>query len=334
MSVFGLGAFFKRFTVKFVEVVGAGIATAVSGYLLAHFTGYWSPRTGAPAAVQVAPNAGAPNATVATKSPRAQPKQPVVLDVGEQRLANAPEPEPATKPQPHSAAIAAPPPQPPQPPQPAPVRKHPTTETSAAESKPHDTQRDMESVEAQVRAALANVDASRPAPPELPPHQADIAPAPPAPVTPSRLVEPSPHQLDNPAPQPAALARPHQAEPSPPQPAVQAPRPADGIAAVAPANNAETKPTPAAAAPVELAPLPQPQPVQQPPAPSEPLPTVEIRSRPVAAIDSSASAAPENKTGGDDKGLFSVFKKIPDMLRSDTPAADGNAPRPPLPVGQ
>ena len=55
-------AFFKRFAVKFVEVVGAGVATALSGYLLAHFSGYWSSPASTPPAVQVAP-ISAPNTT-------------------------------------------------------------------------------------------------------------------------------------------------------------------------------------------------------------------------------------------------------------------------------
>jgi len=34
-----------------------------------------------------------------------------------------------------------------------------------------------------------------------------------------------------------------------------------------------------------------------------------------------------------DKDVFSAFKRIPDLLRPEPPAATGEAPRPPMPVG-
>jgi hypothetical protein len=52
MSVPVVVSFFKRFTVKFIEVVGAGAATAITGYVLAHFSGYWSAPKPTPAIVQ------------------------------------------------------------------------------------------------------------------------------------------------------------------------------------------------------------------------------------------------------------------------------------------
>ncbi len=43
-------SYFSRFTVKFIEISAAGIATAVSGFVLAHLTGYAA--APAPAAMQ------------------------------------------------------------------------------------------------------------------------------------------------------------------------------------------------------------------------------------------------------------------------------------------
>jgi hypothetical protein len=55
MSGSGKVSFLSRFAVKFVEIVAAGIGTAVSGYLVAHITGYLSSPT--TAAVEPAPQA-------------------------------------------------------------------------------------------------------------------------------------------------------------------------------------------------------------------------------------------------------------------------------------
>ncbi len=62
----------------------------------------------------------------------------------------------------------------------------------------------------------------------------------------------------------------------------------------------------------------------------EPLAPVEIKSHPVAAVDASAPVAPAKEEGQD---ILSMIKKIPDFLRPKPSAADGDAPRPPLPVG-
>jgi hypothetical protein len=110
--------------------------------------------------------------------------------------------------------------------------------------------------------------------------------------------------------------------------AVAPARPADGIAVAAPPGGTDITAAPRAA--IEA----QPQPPQNSPA-QEPLPALEIKSRPVAAVD--APPAPSSTQAGaadPDGGLFSAIKKIPELLRSDTPAADGEPPRPPLPVGQ
>src|SRR5262245_42141397 len=69
---------------------------------------------------------------------------------------------------------------------------------------------------------------------------------------------------------------------------------------------------------------------------------VDIQSRPVAAIDPrSPRADPPLEIGApqpplpadQDKGVFSVLKRIPDLLRPDPPAPSGENPRPPLPIG-
>ena len=41
MSVADKGSYFSRFFVKVVEIVAAAVATAVSGYLVAHLSGYF-----------------------------------------------------------------------------------------------------------------------------------------------------------------------------------------------------------------------------------------------------------------------------------------------------
>ena len=126
----------SRFTVKFVEIIAAGLATAASGYLIAHLSGALSSPVSGPAQVviQAAPNT----------SPPAQSPSPISGDLGEQHTAAKQEAaSPVQQPARPAAKIALP-------------RKHTETATSAAESK-----RDQESLAARVRDALANVDASR-----------------------------------------------------------------------------------------------------------------------------------------------------------------------------
>src|SRR5262249_5931237 len=87
-------SYFSRFFVKFVEIVAAGLATAVSGYLIAHLSGAFSPPTQAPsaAAIQSSPSAQAPSAAASQSSPNAQsvsaqPISPTSGDTNEQRVA-------------------------------------------------------------------------------------------------------------------------------------------------------------------------------------------------------------------------------------------------------
>jgi hypothetical protein len=205
MSVADKVSYFSRFTVKFVEMVAAGIATAVSGYLVAHLGGYLFASAPTPAAIQVAPSAGGTINSPATPSARAK--------------VNAKEAMPS--------------------------RKHPTIDSSVADSKPRDAKeaKEEESVEAQVRAALAKVGADQPATPDMAPHQADIAPALPAAATP-RPIEESAGGAATVAPLP------READIAPPGP--QAPLQPDPLAAV------EIKSRPVAG--VEASPSAQPPP--------------------------------------------------------------------------
>jgi hypothetical protein len=66
MSVAGEVTYLRRFAVKFVEIVAAGIGTAVSGYLIAYVTGHLS--LFMPAAVE--PSSPAPQASGWPAAPR------------------------------------------------------------------------------------------------------------------------------------------------------------------------------------------------------------------------------------------------------------------------
>ena len=200
-------SYLSRFFVKFVEVIAAGVATAISAYLLAHFGGFLlsSPTPAsapAPTAVQVGPTA-----SEVAESRRAKPTPPVAAAaVNEQRPApqqdtDAPVAQPALKAVKDAKAL--------------PPRKRTKTDTSVSEKEPR-----QKSAEALARAALANVDANRPAPndaliepgladtrsapvdiqprrADVPPRQADVGPPPPIAVLPHAPgLEAAPHPLD------------------------------------------------------------------------------------------------------------------------------------------
>jgi hypothetical protein len=309
-------SYFSRFTTKFIEIVGAGIATAVSGYLVAHLGGYWSaqPPAPTPAAVQVAPSAGGGSANLHAPAAR-----PVPADANAQRLApgGGPDGISATPPPARATASSS---------QAAPSRKHLPTEAGPVESKPRDAgeskprdtaekpheaaetkPHDWGSVEARVRAALASVDANRPVPPDPPARQAD---APPEPAAVGTLPKP----VDS-VPGAGAVAT---------LPTSVDAVPAAGAIAALPPRNSDIAPQPAQQAPV------QPDP-----------PMVEVKSLPVAAVEASPSPQPaadpkaDAKENGQtaDGGLFSVIKHIPTLLRHATLPPPDQAPRPPLPVG-
>jgi len=283
---------FSRLAGKFFEIVAAGIATAVSGYIVAHLGGFLSSPATTPAAVTPAPSTA-----VVSKPSHVQPAPPVAADAGEQRPTPAPAPDiksPAAAP----VTTASVPPT-------APARKQrsgavrnvePADKPRAADTAEKrstdaaaDKPRDNESVEAQIRAALANVDASRP-------------PA---------------ETLTRPTANPVA---------APPAAALQ-PKPAD----IPPGAVAST-PRAIEAAPQSVVTQPA---VQQTPVQPDALPTVEIKSRPVATVDAEPpgqSAAAGADDGQEDKGPFSALKKI--LLRAAGPEPADQAPRPPQPVGE
>jgi hypothetical protein len=201
----GENSCFSRFLVKFVEVSAAGLATAISAYALAHVGGLLSSSptpTSAPATtVQVSPIA-----SEAAEGLRAKPTLPAAPAAVNKQSPAAQQDTDATvaQPAPKAAKDA----------KALPPRKYTKTDANVAE-KP----RGQTSAEALARAALANVDANRPAPndapiepgladtrsasvdiqprrADVPPRQADVGP-PPIEVLPrAPAIEAAPHQLD------------------------------------------------------------------------------------------------------------------------------------------
>jgi len=283
MSVPDKVSYFSRFTMKFVEIFAATIATAIGGYLVAHLGGYlpWPAREPTPAAIQAVPSASG----VVSKTSRVQP---------------APDASPSLK-RPARTTVNANPA--------TPSHKPTTTGAPAPENKPHEAEspeskrheaespeskrREAESVEAQVRAALEKVDAHRPTPPDIAPQTVSLPPAP-----------------------PAAAAEPRPAEGPVPG--------TTGAVAVAPPA-ADAAPGAAEAVP---------PPLQQPPVQPEPLTPVEVKSRPVAAVEPSPLPEPAAPAHQEDKGILSTLAKIPEMLRPASGATGKDPPRPPLPVGE
>jgi hypothetical protein len=199
-------SYFSRFFVKFVEIIAAGLASAISAYLLAHFVS--SPTPASPptvTAVQVAPNAG---------GVAAQPALPAAAAAASEHPAPQDSPEAKLVPKTGRDAKVLPP------------RKHTKTDTSVAGKEP----RNQKSAEEQGRAALANVDANRPVPadpaigPDLtdtrsvpaddvPPRQASVPSQQPG-VLP-RSVDVPPRRASEPAPNAANVLQPVQPPPAP-----------------------------------------------------------------------------------------------------------------------
>ena len=190
----GENSCFSRFLVKFVEVSAAGLATAISAYALAHLGGLLSSSPTSPSApataVQVSPIASEP-----AESLRAKPTPPAAAAAvnkqspAPQQDTDATVAQPARKAAKDAKAL--------------PPRKHTKTDTSVAEEEP----RGQTSAEALARAALANVDANRPAPSDAPiePGLADTRSAP-VDIQPRRADVP-PRQADVGAPPPIIAAR-------------------------------------------------------------------------------------------------------------------------------
>src|SRR5262249_16580744 len=147
----GESSYFSRFFVKFIEVGAAGLASAICGYLLAHFGGFLlapAPAT----AVQADPTI-----SETPDGRRAQPSAPVEQRSAPQRDADAAVAQPAPKSVKDAKAV--------------PPRKRSKTDTSVTEKEPQQksatsvTEKDQQkSAEALARAALAKVDANRPPP--------------------------------------------------------------------------------------------------------------------------------------------------------------------------
>jgi hypothetical protein len=294
----GENSYLSRFFVKFVEVSAAGLATAISAYALAHFGGLLSSSpTPASAPAQTAVQVG-PTASEVAGSLRAQPTPPAAA-VNKQSPApdtDAPVAQPARKAVKDTKAL--------------PPRKQTKTDTNVAEKEP----RGQKSAEALARAALANVDANRPAPNDalIEPGLADTRPAP---------VDVQAHEGNMP---------PRQADVGP-QPVAVPPR-------ALPASPADVQPQPVETSPaigVDLQP-------RSPDVRPSPGAAVGIQPRPVTAADPlppradpplEISAPHPPPTAEQDKGVFSALKRIPDLLRPDPPAPTGETPRPPMPVG-
>src|SRR5260221_4808596 len=196
-----------------------------------------------------------------------------------------------------------------------PPRKHTKTDTSEAEKEP----RGQKSLEALARAALANVDANRPASNDalIEPGLADTRSVP-GDTQPRRANVPPRH-----------------ADGGPPQP-VAVPPNAAGIEAAP--HAADVQPQPVEISPATGADL-QPR---SPDVRSSPVAPVDIQRRPITGADPlpprtnpplEISAPQQPPTADQDKGVFSALKRIPDLMRPDPPAPTGETPRPPMPVG-
>jgi hypothetical protein len=270
-------SYLSRFFVKFVEIIAAGLASAICAYLLAHFGGVLlsSPT---PASAPVVPTVGE-----VAESLRAQPTPPVAAAAANERPpapqdTDAPEAKLAPKAGRDTKAL--------------PPRKQKADTTVAEEP------RSQKSAEALVRDALANIDANRRAPADAP-----IGPG----LTDTRSVP-----VDNLPPRQASV---------PPQQPDVGPRPVE--VPLRPAVEATTHPD-----------VPM-QPVQSRPAPSADLPprSPNIRATPRSASPPLEIAAPRPLPPADqDKDVFPALTRIPDLLRPDPPAANGEPPRPPMPV--
>jgi hypothetical protein len=172
-------------------------------------------------------------------------------------------------------------------------------------------------VEARVKAALANVDANRPPAADASSRRENQALQPrPVDTAPNNTAAIPPRPLDSPPAASGSAVQPRSADLGAPaqQPMAQP--------ATTQSPTAQTPPAPVQATPI------QPMQPHQPDA----LTSVEIKSRPVATIDSLSAAPEAAPPQEEEKGVLSIFKRIlPDLRR---PASADEAPRPPAPVGQ
>jgi hypothetical protein len=176
-------SYFSRFMARFVEIIAAGFATAVSGYLIAHLGATLSsPAPASTGAIEITPSVG-----MTSGSPPAKPTPPASADANEPLLGTRHDANALPVAQPARRAVNAT--------KAAALRKHMKTETSATENR-----RDQESVAAQVRAALANIDANRPEQPDAT-HQDNLS-------RPAAIIGAQPWSVDDPLRVPAVTAAP------------------------------------------------------------------------------------------------------------------------------
>jgi hypothetical protein len=150
-----------RFFTKFVEIIAAGLATAVSAYLIAQLGGLLNSVAPAPAVVQTVATVGDGG-----KSP-ARTVAPIAASaIDDQHAAPQPEADASAVPAARKAS---------RPGHDVPARKDNKPDSKTGTS----MARGDRSVEALARAALAKVDADQPAPAQAPPAQARPAQAPP-----------------------------------------------------------------------------------------------------------------------------------------------------------
>jgi len=136
-------SFISRFAVKFVEIVAAGLATAASGYLVAHLSGVLSSPAPAPNAAVTT----TANGNMASGQPP-RPIAPTAAETTQERLVPQQEPEALRAAGPTRRIVNITKAQP--------AGKHIEKAIKGAEST-----RDQDSLADRVRAALANADAKR-----------------------------------------------------------------------------------------------------------------------------------------------------------------------------
>jgi hypothetical protein len=145
MSVAGDHSYFSRFLLKFIEIIAAGLATAVSGYLIAHLSGVLSSPVPAPAATVIH---AVPTTSVSVPS---QPIPFISVNSNEPRLGPSEVNTPRVVQPTHKTVNTT---------KAEPARRHSESAINAAEST-----RERESFLAQVQAALASANANRAEPP-------------------------------------------------------------------------------------------------------------------------------------------------------------------------
>jgi hypothetical protein len=249
----GENSCFSRFLVKFVEVSAAGLATAISAYALAHLGGLLSSSSTPPSAPATAVQVNA-IASEPAEGLRAKPTPPAAsAAVNKQSPAPQQDTDATAARKAAKDAKALPP------------RRHTKPDTSVAEKEPPG----QTSAEALARAALANVDANRPASndapiepgladtrsapvdtrprrADVPPRQADVGPLLPITPVPSRApgVEAAPPTLD--------IQSPAVVQSSPVAPVGIQPRPVVGVDAPPPTSEIPRPPMPVGTASPEV----------------------------------------------------------------------------------